>query len=145
MMPSSTESNRESRTRLSMIASRNKTQYINDSNSGMRKLSESEIQDRLQDLDDVLVIFNNAKEKLSNSVLLLRESINLYQEFVRRCNRSDSNKYASVAKRLKAKFILDTLVSASGKLLSVISSTSRTQALVINDLKRDVVDPELLR
>ena len=145
MMPSSIESNRVSKTRLSTKSSRGRTQHINDSDPGERELSESEIQDRLQDLDDVLVIFNNAREKLSSSILLLRESINLYQEFVRRCNLSDSNKYAMVAKRLKAKFILDTLVSASGRLLSVTSSTARTQALVINDLKRDVVDPGLLR
>lgn len=123
----------------------NRTRRINDLNHKEKELSESEIQDRLQDLDDVLVIFNDAKKKLSDAVSLLRESINLYQDFSKKCNRSDSNRQVMVSKRLRIKFILDTLIVASGKLLSVMNSSSKIQAVVINDLKRDVVDPELLR
>lgn len=109
-----------------------------------KKLSESEIRNRIRDLDDALTIYASARKKLSESLISLREAINLYQEFIRKCQRSNSNRYAMVARRLKIKFILDTAMVASGKISSVINSSSRIQTMTSDDLHMQVVDPELL-
>ena len=133
-------------TKLEELANREtSSRFIRDKKEKeKKKLSEAEIRERIRDLDDALTIYAEARKKLSSSLVSLREAINLYQEFIRKCSRSNSNRYAMVARRLKIKFILDTVMVASGKLSSVINSSSRIQAMTSDDLHAQVVDSELL-
>jgi hypothetical protein len=130
--------------KIEEIARRETARYTRTDGKDKKKLSKAEIQDRLQDLDDVLNIYAKAREKLSESSVLIREAINLYQNATKKCIRSNSNRHAMVVQRLKIKFILDTAVTAAGKLMSVINSSARIQIMTSDDLKQTVVDPELL-
>lgn len=129
--------------KIEEIARRETSKYMN-SGKEKKKLSEAEIRERLQDLDDVLVIYSEARKKLSDSLTLIRDAIDLYQKATKKCIRSNSNRYAMVAQRLKIKFVLDTAVVASGKLLAVVNSSARIQTMTSDDLKQTVVDPELM-
>jgi hypothetical protein len=131
--------------KIEEIARRETAKYSRaDDKENRKKLSKDEIRDRLQDLDDVLNIYADARKKLSSSLVLIRDAINLYQEATKKCVRSNSNRYAMVSQRLKMKFALDIAVAASGKLSSVINSSARIQSMVSDDLKQAVVDPELI-
>lgn len=108
-------------------------------------LSDREARERERDLDDALKVYSSALEKVRSASSILKESVALYQDFLNKCNRSASNKFGMVAQRFRAKATLALVNGISNRLTGLVRDSSRVQTLVAGDVRRAVMDPELLK
>jgi hypothetical protein len=108
-------------------------------------LSDREIREREKDLGDALATYSAARDKVRAATSMLKESAALYQDFLNKCNRSASNKYGMVSQRLRALATLTLVAGICNRLTGVVRDTSRIQTLVAGDVRRAVMDPELLK